>query len=209
MNLQEEVDKLMGDALSDKNIKKLSETHAKIMEDGYKVVKTDADEPAPILLVHGMKNGEKETSLVGFANLPEDKLDAFRTVGSVVREREKDFGLPYCITFSSEAWMAKFDKGEEGKMEKLVEKYDGKISKFPKKYRKEITMVSTLTVEGKMSMSVYDIKRDKKGDRTGIKLSLYKPNLDAKAESPMMGQFFVGWATGNKGSKFDARVEEL
>ncbi len=187
----------LDEVATDKEIVGLMDKHAEIIQEEYKTIKSDKDEPMPVLLVHALKlDGKKQSSLLMLADLPNEKFDAFRGIGSMVREKESELGQPYCITFSSEAWMAKFDTKNKTETDKLQKKYGGKVSKYPKKYKKEIVMIACLTADRRMAFSSYEIKRDKKGKRTGLKMNMYKPTLDKNMESHMLEGFYVGWAYG-------------
>lgn len=197
--------------ITDKKVTKLLESHRQSMEDSYKGVKSDDDEPMPMLLVHNAsKDGSTkdiETTMIAMADIPEDKFNAFRTVGAKVRNDMPDMGLPVCITYSSEAWQCKFKNDKE--MKTLMDKYGGRVSKMPKKNRQEIAMVFCLTAERRTAMVSYEVKRNKKGERTGLKMLMYKPKLDEKSESHMLDGFYVGWATGKGGKGIEVEATKV
>lgn len=179
----------------EEKLRKLFDTHVEAMQKDYETVETDDDEPMPVLLVHGlnMDTRQLETTMIGLADFGDDRFEMLNSIGKLYRAENSDC-LPLCITFSSEGWMAKAENEEEAdKIMEMTQKLGG-VSKLPKKYKQEVAIVTMLTHDRQSGVVSFDIKRDAKGKRKPIKMKIYKPVLDNLSESPLLNQFFYGFA---------------
>lgn len=178
------------DEVNDEAVLEMVEAHRQTMEEMYKDYPGE-DEVIPTAVIHyiDMAKGVIGQMIVGVSGQGDSK-EMMLALGKMLKEEHPDLE-PYCITFSSEAWSARFKEGEEDLQQRLRDKY-GQIENFPKKYKKEVAVVSALTLDGRGTIMSYDIKRDKTGKRTGIKMSFYKPVIDRKQESYLLQAFYVG-----------------
>jgi hypothetical protein len=175
------------DEVTDDKILEMIESHRETAEEVFAKLEDD-EEAMPVLIIYAInqKTQELEAIVVGVAG-DGSMQELMENTGKMFAKEFSDL-LPYCITFSSEAWMAKFKSDEEG--EKAYEKY-GKISKFPKSMKKESLIIAALSLDGRGTLMTYDIKR--KAGKRSIKLGFYKPVIDKKQDSRLLFAFYKGY----------------
>jgi len=175
------------DEVTDDRILEMVEAHRETAEEVFAKLEDD-EEAMPVLIIHGVNEDTHEHEAVVVGVSGEGSMqEMIEKVGKMYKEKFSGM-LPYCVTFSSEAWMAKFKSDEEG--EKAYEKY-GKISKFPKSMKKESLIIAALSIDGRGTLMTYDIKR--KAGKRSIKLGFYKPVIDKKQDSPLLFAFYRGY----------------
>lgn len=188
--LADKADEIIKAIVSDEDFKKFIE---KEIEANFEIIAKGTDKIAPRLVVNAKRTPESdwEVAVFGFM-LDEHRHDMMRSIGKHYATeldpegKRTKFAPPIVVTFTTEAWTTSF---ESDKAQEDFLKSGKMIADLPADKRKEVLIVTGVTIDRRQRTAQTEILRDEKG-----MIKMGKTQWLEKAEAPIVIRFYEGCA---------------
>lgn len=188
--LADKADEIIKAIVSDKDFKKFIEDEVKA---NFEIIETGTAKITPRLVVNAKRTPESdwEVAVFGFM-LDEHRHDMMRSIGKMYatetepESKRTKFAPPVVVTLTTEAWTASFESREA---QEAFSKSGKMIADLPADKRKEVLIVTGITIDKRQLTAQTEILRDEKG-----MIKMGKTQWLEKAEAPILIRFYEGYA---------------